>query len=93
VPFAEAHEITGALVRRCEDRGIGLEQVTDADLAAVDARLTAELRACLSPEAAIAARKGHGGTAPAAIERQLARLRETLSGQRDWAATYGGPIG
>ena len=41
VPFAEAHEITGALVRRCEDRGIELAEMTDADLAAVDARLDA----------------------------------------------------
>ena len=45
VPFAQAHEITGALVRRCEERDIELAQVTDDDLAAVDARLTPESRA------------------------------------------------
>jgi argininosuccinate lyase len=91
VPFAEAHEITGALVRRCEDRGIGLEDVGDDDLAAVDPRLTPDIRACLTPEAAIAARKGHGGTAPAAIERQLARLADVLSAQRAWTQHYEGP--
>jgi argininosuccinate lyase len=91
VPFAEAHEITGALVRRCEDRGIGLEAVTDDDLAAVDPRLTPDIRACLTPEAAIAARMGHGGTAPAAIERQLSRLADVLSAQRAWTRNYGGP--
>ena len=44
VPFSEAHEITGALVRRCEDQGIGLADVSDADLAAIDPRLDAGLR-------------------------------------------------
>ncbi len=91
VPFAEAHEITGALVRLCEDRGIGLEALGDADLAAVDARLTPEIRQVLTPEAAVAARVGYGGTAPLRVAEQLARLRRTLDEQREWAAQYGGP--
>jgi len=93
IPFAQAHEITGALVRRCEDRGIGLSEVTDEDLAAVDPRLTADIRDCLTPEAAVAARTGHGGTAPAEVTRQIQRLREKLAGQRQWAAEYAGPRG
>jgi argininosuccinate lyase len=93
IPFAQAHEITGALVRRCEDRGIGLSEVTDEDLAAVDPRLTADIRNCLTPEAAVAARTGHGGTAPAEVTRQIQRLREKLAGQRQWAAGYAGPSG
>src|SRR5260370_187976 len=91
VPFAEAHEITGALVRLCEDRGIGLEALGDADLAAVDARLTPAIRQGLTPEAAVAARVGYGGTAPLRVAEQLARLRRTLDEQREWAAQYGGP--
>jgi argininosuccinate lyase len=91
VPFAEAHEITGALVRRCEDRGIGLPDVTDADLAAVDPRLTADIRACLTPEAAIAARVGYGGTAPRAVREQLDRLRARLATQREWTDRKSGP--
>ena len=86
VPFAQAHEITGALVRYCEDRAIGLQQLGDADLQAVDSRLAPALRAVLSPRAAVAARSGHGGTAPAAVEAQLARLRATLAAQAQWAA-------
>ena len=91
VPFAEAHEVTGALVRRCEDRGIELSALTDDDLAAVDPRLTADIRACLTPAAAVAARVGHGGTAPVEVERQIARLAERLAVQRQWAAAYRGP--
>jgi argininosuccinate lyase len=91
VPFAEAHEITGALVRLCEDRGIGLEALGDADLAAVDARLLPELRVVLTPEAAVAARAGYGGTAPARVAEQLGRLRGVLDAQRAWASRYDGP--
>jgi len=91
VPFAEAHEITGALVRLCEDRGIGLEALGDADLAAVDARLTPEIRQVLTPEAAVAARVGYGGTAPLRVAEQLVRLRRILDEQREWAAQYAGP--
>ncbi|MFE0753825.1 argininosuccinate lyase [Inquilinus sp. NPDC058860] len=93
VPFSEAHEITGALVRRCEDRGIGLEDLADADLAAVDPRLAPEIRTCLTPEAAVAARSGHGGTAPDRVREQLARLRELLVEQDSWAQAYDGPRG
>jgi argininosuccinate lyase len=93
VPFAEAHEITGALVRRCEDQGIELSSLTDDDLAAVDPRLTADVRASLTPAAAVAARVGYGGTAPVEIARQIARLSERLSVQRQWAASYRGPAG
>jgi argininosuccinate lyase len=91
VPFAEAHEITGALVRRCEDRGIELVGLTDDDLAAVDARLEPGIRAHLTAEAAVAARNGHGGTAPAQVTQQIEQLRRKLAAQRGWAGSYKGP--
>ena len=89
VPFSEAHEITGALVRLCEEKGIGLPQITPEDLAAVDERLTPDLMSCLTPEAAIAARSGYGGTAPARVRDQLVRLREALGRQQDWITKTG----
>src|SRR3546814_5531924 len=51
VPFAQAHEITGAVVRLCEERGIELEQLSAADLALVDPRLDISIKAALTPEA------------------------------------------
>lgn len=93
VPFSEAHEITGALVRYCEDRGIGLEDLGDDDLAAVDARLAPAIKAHLTPEAAVAARRGYGGTAPERVREQIARLSGLLDAQREWAAHYVGPRG
>jgi argininosuccinate lyase len=84
VPFAEAHEITGALVRYCEDMGRDLESLDDLDLRAVDPRLGPELRAVLTLDAAVAARSGFGGTAPARVAEQIARFRERLDAFAAW---------
>jgi argininosuccinate lyase len=91
VPFNEAHEIAGKLVGRCLEKGLELEAASDEDLAAVDPRLTPELRAVLNLEAAVAARSAHGGTAPARVREQAAALRGALATQRRWAGDYGGP--
>jgi argininosuccinate lyase len=74
VPFREAHEIAGALVRFCEQRGIELDEPTDAEYAAIDERLTRDVRDVLTVEGSIASRSGVGGTAPERVAEQLAAL-------------------
>jgi argininosuccinate lyase len=91
VPFATAHEITGAVVRFCEERGTGFESLSAADLKAIDARLDGAVLKVLTPEAAVAARRGHGGTAPERVREQLGRLRKVCAAQRGWSEGYGGP--
>ena len=44
VPFRVAHEAAGGCVRAAEARGVGLEDLTDAELAAVHPALTPEVR-------------------------------------------------
>lgn len=89
VPFAEAHEITGALVRYCEEMGRELESLDAVDLRAVDPRLDAGVLDCLTLEAAVAARSGHGGTAPERVREQIARFRTALSGLEGWTQERG----
>jgi argininosuccinate lyase len=91
VPFATAHEITGAVVRFCEERGTGFESLSAADLKAIDARLDGAVLKALTPEAAVAARRGHGGTAPERVREQLDRLRKVCAAQRGWCEGYSGP--
>ncbi|QXI45369.1 argininosuccinate lyase [Pseudomonas wayambapalatensis] len=91
VPFKEAHEITGALVRACEAQDIELWQASPAMLADIDPRLTPEVRESLTLEAAIAMRSGHGGTAPQRVREQIVRLKVALEEQQAWAAYYQGP--
>ena len=82
VPFRVAHEVAGAAVRAAEDRGVGLDGLTDAELAGISAVLTPDVREVLTVAGSVAARNARGGTAPAAVEAQLRRLRDTVSGLR-----------
>ncbi len=85
VAFRDAHEAVGQLVAWCAEHGKDLTDATDAELAAVSAYLTPDVRSVLSVRGAIAARDGHGGTAPVRVREQLAALQAELAGQRAWA--------
>jgi argininosuccinate lyase len=74
VPFRDAHEISGALVRLCEERGMELGDVTDEMLTSVSAELSPDVRAVLTIEGSVASRNGVGGTAPARVAEQRAEL-------------------
>jgi argininosuccinate lyase len=74
VPFREAHNAAGACVRAAEARGVGLDELTDGELAAILPELTPEVREVLTVAGSIAARDAVGGTAPAQVAIQLARV-------------------
>ncbi len=86
VPFREAHEVAGDLVRHCEERGKELTDVDDAELGSVDPRLTPEVRAVLDVPGALRARSAPGGTAPDRVAEQLAALERAVGEHRAWAA-------
>jgi argininosuccinate lyase len=79
MPFREAHEIVGRLVRRAEEKRVTLRALDGDDLKAVDARLTLAVLRALEPSAAVAARSVVGGPAPEAVRREVARLGEELT--------------
>jgi argininosuccinate lyase len=85
VPFREAHEISGALVRFCEEHGLELDEPTDEQYASISPRLSGGVRASLTVEASLAARSSPGGTAPARVAEQIstlvARVRELQKAQ------------
>ena len=85
VAFREAHEISGAFVSYCEERGVDLPDLTDEQLAEVDARLTPEVRNVLSVEGALRARSAVGGTAPERVAEQVAALATLVDAQTEWA--------
>ncbi|CAO3433917.1 argininosuccinate lyase [Azospirillum endophyticum] len=91
VPFSEAHDITGALVRHCEAKGCDFSDLSTEDLASVDPRLGPDVLAQLTAEAAVAARSGYNGTAPASVRRQIGRLETVIGRQRAWADPGPGP--
>jgi argininosuccinate lyase len=84
VPFRVAHEAAGAAVRVAEQRGVGLDELTDAELAGISPDLTPQVREVLTVEGSVASRDARGGTAPARVADQLAGLRERAARQRRW---------
>ena len=85
VPFREAHEIAGACVRRCEALGVELDELSDADLAAVSPALTPDVRQVLTVAGSIASRDSRGGTAQNQVDAQLVQLWHELGARRTWA--------
>lgn len=82
VPFRVAHEVAGACVRECEQRGIELHELTDDDFAAISPDLTSEVRSVLTVEGSVSSRDGRGGTAPTRVAEQLAELRSRVADAR-----------
>jgi argininosuccinate lyase len=84
VPFAEAHEIAGACVRRCEADGIELTDLSADDLFEISPQLTAEVRSVLSVEGSINSRSGRGGTAEARVREQLTEVEAAVAVVEKW---------
>ncbi|MGH3570094.1 MAG: argininosuccinate lyase, partial [Pseudonocardia sp.] len=84
VPFRVAHEAAGGCVRVAESRGVGLAELTDAELAGVHPALTPQVRDVLTVSGSIASRNAHGGTAGERVAEQLDDLRGTVEGARSW---------
>ncbi|KHG68680.1 argininosuccinate lyase, partial [Mycobacterium tuberculosis] len=76
VPFRSAHEAAGAAVRAAEQRGVGLQELTDDELAAISPELTPQVREVLTIEGSVSARDCRGGTAPGRVAEQLNAIGE-----------------
>jgi argininosuccinate lyase len=79
VPFREAHQSVGALVRQADERGVSLEE-----LLTTDARLGADAITLLKPGEAVRRRTTPGGAGPGPVRHQLDAARTRLTEQRDW---------
>lgn len=82
IPFREAHDIAGACVRECEQRGIELWDLTEDDLSNISPHLTPEVRTVLTLQGALAARDAIGGTAPIRVEEQMSQARAEIAKRR-----------
>ena len=86
VPFRVAHELAGSCVRRCEDLGVGLEDLSDAQFVEISEHLTAGVRDVLTVEGSVSSRDARGGTAPDRVAEQLRELRAVIDEHRAWVA-------
>jgi argininosuccinate lyase len=80
IPFRDAHEITGHIVKLAEEKGIALDGLTIEDFKLIDHRIDSRIHKVLSVEASVRARRSYGGTAPENVLAQAARWKSLLTG-------------
>ncbi|WP_342360889.1 argininosuccinate lyase [Terrarubrum flagellatum] len=78
-PFREAHHITGRIVGLASARGVGLEDLSLAEMQGVDPRITRDVFAVLGVEKSVKSRLSYGGTAPANVKKQAQRWLKALA--------------
>ena len=76
LPFRLAHHATGRLVRLAEERSCRLDQLSLADMRAIEPRISEEVFEVLRVENSVKSRASHGGTAPEQVRRAIARAKE-----------------
>ena len=80
IPFRDAHEITGHIVKLAEEKGIPLDGLTIDDFKLIDHRIDSRIQKVLSVESSVRARRSYGGTAPENVLAQTARWKSRLTG-------------
>jgi argininosuccinate lyase len=83
VPFRSAHEAAGVAVRTAEERGVGLAELTDDELAAISPELAPQVREVLTIEGSVSSRDARGGTAPSRVADQLNAVLASRDALRD----------
>jgi len=78
LPFRQAHEIVGKIVRLALERGVALEALPLDALRGFSPLIEADVLEALTVDASLRARAVTGGTAPAAVARALAEARALL---------------
>lgn len=79
IPFRESHEIVGRLVKSAESRGVGLDQLNEADIQQVHPSLQGWEVDAGSYRRSADRRVSRGGTGETAVSTQLVELRQQLS--------------
>ena len=79
LPFREAHAVVGHLVLTCEKRGCNLEDLPFDVFHEASPLFEEDITEALDIPAIVAARTTEGGTAPAAVAKQMGRAKSELA--------------
>jgi argininosuccinate lyase len=71
IPFREAHELVGKMVKYCELNNKDFDKLTDDELKSIDGKLSLSLLPDLTMEGCVNGRVSYGGTAPKEVLRQI----------------------
>jgi len=78
VPFREAHQMVGQAVRKAQELGVRLDQLTLADLQMISAAFDEDISQVYDFRAAVNRKSVEGGTSAAAVTGQLERAKRLI---------------
>jgi argininosuccinate lyase len=80
LPFRQAHQATGRIIRRAEALGCTLAELPLPELQAIEPAITAAVYGVLDADRAVASRTSFGGTAPECVRAAIAEARRRFLG-------------
>ncbi|MCB2096368.1 MAG: argininosuccinate lyase [Parvularculaceae bacterium] len=78
LPFRDAHHATGSIVAAAEKKRVRLDELSIADMRAVEPRIGDDIFKLLTVDASVAARASYGGAAPDNVRAEVKRWKEKL---------------
>ena len=78
LPFRQAHEITGRIVRYAIESGKGLTDLTPQEYKAYSSLIGSDIYDFIDVRASINSKTSFGGTSPARVKEQIKRFRKRL---------------
>lgn len=81
VPFRQSHQLAGQAVRRAEDQGSSLHDLSLADYQAISSSFDADLYDVFDFEHSVDQRQASGGTARSAVVEQIKQTRPLLGSE------------
>ncbi|MFL0781567.1 MAG: argininosuccinate lyase [Prochlorococcus sp.] len=82
VPFREAYQLVGAVVKHCLEQGVLLRDLSCSDWQQFHPCIAEDLHDALAPRQVVAARISEGGTGFERVEQQLQHWRHKLGDRR-----------
>jgi argininosuccinate lyase len=88
LPFREAHEVVGKLVRYAITEGKGLEALSLDEYKRLSPMFEADIFEAIALETVVNRRTSRGGTAASAVEQQLKLLENEAARTLEWIAIH-----
>ncbi|MBF2097139.1 MAG: argininosuccinate lyase [Gloeomargaritaceae cyanobacterium C42_A2020_066] len=78
VPFREAYQLVGRLVRQCTERGLRLMDLTLTEWQELHPKFEADILTAITPQQVVAGRQSYGGTGFSQVQAALRVARDLI---------------
>jgi len=75
LPFREAHAVAGKAVRLAADKGLGLDKLGPGEWHTLSELIAPDVAMVFDPQKSVERRSASGGTAPAAVQKQIEQAK------------------